>query len=305
MDRARVRFQIAPPQAAEDGTLAGLFPGQGSHTPEMRETVRRLRPELLQACIELVGEDPFARVAQSTRFAQPAIFCASVVALQERRRSGAGEPFAYAGHSLGELAALVAAGAIGLEDGLRLAVRRGELMAAAGESSGSGGMLALLGASEEQCEALAAGHGLVVANQNAPGQSVLAGPADRLREAAAAARGNGLRALMLDVAAAFHSPAMAAAVEPFREELARVDLSAPRRPVVSCATARPFFDVANELADAIVMPVRWMQTMDRLVEMGAREFVDYGPGRVLARLTARNVRREPAAGAPGSRARAA
>ncbi|MHB2000401.1 MAG: ACP S-malonyltransferase [Solirubrobacteraceae bacterium] len=272
-------------------SLAGLFPGQGSHTAGMRELVERVLPELAADCIGLVGEDPFARAGESTRFAQPAIFCASVATWAADREASAGrpaEPLAYAGHSLGELAALVAGEALSLEDGLRLAVLRGELMAA--ERDDDGTMLALLGGSEEQCEQLlAADERVVLGNDNAPGQAVLAGPREALRELSGVAREQGLRTLMLDVAGAFHSPAMAPAVEPFAAALAEVSFGLPRVKVISCASAAPFVDIRKELAGAIVQPVRWRETMGALAALGADTFVELGPGRVLARLVARNL----------------
>src|SRR3954447_18768495 len=119
-----------------------LFPGQGSQVSGMRDLVEASRPDLLELSAALVGEDPFALVDEGTRFTQPALYCASV-ALWER----AGRPRAelYAGHSLGELAALVTAGSIEAIAGLRLAIRRGELMQAAAEAAPEGGMLAVLG----------------------------------------------------------------------------------------------------------------------------------------------------------------
>src|SRR3712207_6393778 len=101
---------------------AVLFPGQGSQTPDMRGDVERCAPELLERVVALVGEDPFARVGESTRFAQPAIFCASWAGWLEL---GEEAPFAAAGHSLGELAALAAAGVLALDDALELVVLRG------------------------------------------------------------------------------------------------------------------------------------------------------------------------------------
>jgi [acyl-carrier-protein] S-malonyltransferase len=268
------------------GVIAGLFPGQGSQTNALREQVARAVPELLSECIALVGEDPFARVSESTRFAQPAIFCASVAGWKQR------PPFlrlvALAGHSLGELSALVAAGALEQSAGLRLAVRRGELMANA-SSGRDEGMLAVLGASEEQVDALAREHELVLANDNAPGQVVLAGASERLRAASRAAREQRVRAILLDVAGAFHSPSMAAAVEPFRAELDRVELAAPRITVISGASGQPFADVRAELAQAIVRPVRWRASMHALAQLGADTFLDFGPGEVLAKLVARNL----------------
>jgi [acyl-carrier-protein] S-malonyltransferase len=268
------------------GVIAGLFPGQGSHTSSLRDEVARVVPGLLAECIELVGEDPFAGVAESTRFAQPAIFCASLAGWKERPPFM--RPVALAGHSLGELSALVAAGALEPSAGLRLAVRRGELMASASEGREEG-MLAVLGAPEETVARLAHEHELVLANDNAPGQMVLAGPAEHLRAAARAAREQRVRAIVLDVAGAFHSPSMAGAVEPFRAELDLVELSPPAIPVLCGASARPFADVRAELAAAIVTPVRWRETMLALAGLGADTFVDFGPGEVLARLVTRNL----------------
>jgi [acyl-carrier-protein] S-malonyltransferase len=268
------------------GSIAGLFPGQGSHTGALRDHVERVLPGLTAECLKLVGEDPFARAGESTRFAQPAIFCASVAGWTERPASL--RPIALAGHSLGELSALVAAEALEPSAGLRLAVRRGELMA-----EGSGGreesMLALLGAPEERVRSLATEHELVLANDNAPGQVVLAGTVERLRAAAAAAREERVRAILLDVTGAFHTPAMAGAVEPFRAVLAETELATPTIPVISGASARPFEDIRAELAAAIVTPVRWRETMLMLAQLGADTFVDFGPGEVLARLVKRNL----------------
>ncbi|HEV3035747.1 MAG TPA: ACP S-malonyltransferase [Solirubrobacteraceae bacterium] len=266
--------------------IAGLFPGQGSQTSSLREQVARVLPRLLAECVELVGEDPFARVGESTRFAQPAIFCASLAGWAERPPSI--RPVALAGHSLGELSALVAAGVLEQSAGLRLAVRRGELMASASEGRDEG-MLAVLGAPEETVTRLAREHELVLANDNAPGQVVLAGPSERLRAVATAARQQRVRAVVLDVAGAFHSPSVAAAVEPFRAELDQVELTPAATAVISGASARPFEDVRAELAAAIVTPVRWRETMLALAALGADTFVDFGPGEVLARLVTRNL----------------
>ncbi|HEV7882570.1 MAG TPA: acyltransferase domain-containing protein, partial [Solirubrobacteraceae bacterium] len=131
-----------------DTAIAVLFPGQGSQQPDMRDVVGEFAPELLEQSLELVGDDPFARVDGSTRFAQPAIFLASVAGWR-RSELDLSEVVAVAGHSLGEFAALVAAGALDAEVALRLVVERGRLMADAGEREGGGTMLAVLGASAE------------------------------------------------------------------------------------------------------------------------------------------------------------
>ncbi|MBV8220300.1 MAG: ACP S-malonyltransferase [Solirubrobacterales bacterium] len=121
------------------GVTAILFPGQGSQTPEMRKTVAEVRPDLLSLADEIVGEDPFARAEEGTRFAQPAIFCASLAGWQALERPSGD---LMAGHSLGELAALVAAGCLSERDGLELVALRGKLMQESGERAGDGGMVA-------------------------------------------------------------------------------------------------------------------------------------------------------------------
>lgn len=262
----------------------------------MRDAVAEIAPQLLERCLTLMGEDPFERVGQSTRYAQPAIFCASVacwISFEQAIASGeldaSWRPSLFAGHSLGEIAALVAAGAIDADIGLELAVLRGALMADSGERDGDGGLVALLGAQQAQCDRLAKDHGVCLANDNAPGQTVLAGASERLRALAAAAREQGLRAIMLDVAGAFHSPAMAAAVEPFESALQQARIQASAAPVISCASASVMTDVRAELARAVIRPVRWRETMLALSREGAVEFLDFGPGKVLAGLVRRNL----------------
>jgi acyl transferase domain-containing protein len=261
--------------------MAVLFPGQGAQVHDLRERVAAARPDLLERCVALVGEDPFPRVAESTRFAQPAIFCASVAALPALGE----DADAVAGHSLGELAALVAAGALAEDDALALVVERGRLM---GEAGG-GGMLAVLGADPEQAEALARAHGAVVANDNAPGQLVLSGAEADLRAARRAARAEGLKSMPLGVAGAFHSPAMEPAVAPFRAALARAAFRPPRVPVISGLTAAPMDDPQTALADALTGPVRFRAVLERLWADGVRTFVDAGPGTVLAGLVRRTL----------------
>lgn len=254
----------------------------------MRALVAAVRPDLLDAAVELIGEDPFPRVDESTRFAQPAILCASLAGWTRLRDHI--DPVALAGHSLGEFSALAAAGALSDLDALRLVVIRGDHMARSGEDSGGGTMLALLGASPAQAEALAARHRVSIANDNAPGQVVLSGSPDALDAARKDATTAGLRALPLGVAGAFHSPQMQGAVEPFRAALTEVVFETPEIPVISCATAKPFADPAVELAEALTSPVRWRDTMATLDSIGVQAYVDAGPGRVLAKLAPRVIR---------------
>jgi len=252
-----------------------------------RPRVERELPALLRRAGELVGDDCFARAGESTRFAQPAIFLSSLAAYT--RLEGAEGALAFAGHSLGELSALAAAGALRHEDALELVVLRGRLMDESGRSSGDGTMLALLRGTPEVAAEVAAAAGVWVANDNAPGQIVLAGAREALREAADIGRERGVRTLSLDVTGAFHSPWMAAAQEPFREALERVEIGEPSVTVFSGLTAAPFTDVREELSAALTGPVRWRETMVALAAYGARTFVDVGPDQVLARLVSRNV----------------
>ncbi len=261
-----------------------LFPGQGSQTPDMRELVAQRCPELLERCLELVGEDPFARVEESTRFQQPAIFCASIAGW--RGLPDDITPGAAAGHSLGELAALAAAGVLSVDDALELVVLRGRLMA---EADATGSMIALVGADADEAAQVADAAGLTVANDNAPGQIVLAGDRASFDRAEEVAGALGKRTIRLPVAGAFHSPSMAPAVAPFRAALDEAEFAEPAFTVFSCATAKPFTDPRDELARALIRPVRWRETFTAMHEAGATRFIEVGPGKVLARLAKRIV----------------
>jgi [acyl-carrier-protein] S-malonyltransferase len=266
---------------------AVLFPGQGVSVSNSRSRVADALPELLALAGELIGDDCFERAGDSTRFAQPAIFLSSLTGFFELE--DADSALAFAGHSLGELSALAAAGALSFEDALELVVVRGRLMDESGRSSGDGSMLAVLRSTPEVAAELAQEAGVWVANDNAPGQTVLAGPREGLRRAAEIGRERGVRSLALDVTGAFHSPWMAAAEQPFRDALARADFSEPSVTVFSGLTAAPFTDVRDELARALTGPVRWRETMTALAAHGASTFIDVGPDQVLGRLVARNV----------------
>jgi [acyl-carrier-protein] S-malonyltransferase len=264
-----------------------LFPGQGSQTDDMRDDVQSTRPELLDMAIAVVGEDPFPRAGDGTNFAQPAIFCASLAGWH---RLGRPRGDFMAGHSLGELAALVAAGALPESDGLELVTLRGRLMHEAGQAAGDGGMLVVGGPdAAERAPEVAQAHGLVVANDNSPQQVVLSGARSQLPAAVQTAKDMGLRAKVLDVTGAFHSPMMAAAVPEFAAALDATEFAVPRVPVISAVTAREFEDPRQELADALTNPVRWRETLLALHERGAGRFVEVGPGRVLTGLAKRTL----------------
>jgi malonyl CoA-acyl carrier protein transacylase len=281
---------------------AVLFPGQGSQTSDMRDTVARLRPDLYEFALDEVGTDLFDRANETTEFAQPAIYCASLAGWS---RFEGERPYALAGHSLGEFAALAAGGALDDAAGLRLVALRGRLMQRVAERAGEGGMLAVRTRIDDAGE-LAERFGLTVANDNSPEQVVLSGAADALERAAEQASAEGARARRLRITGAFHSPEMNPAAAKFRAALERVELKKPQVPVFSGVTAALFDDFRRRLAEGIIRPVRWRETLLSLHGMGIQRFVEVGPGKVLTGLVRRTL---PSAQAetldrPGDAARA-
>ena len=195
-----------------------------------------------------------------------------------------------AGHSLGEIAALVAADAISAEDGLRLVAARGRLMQEAAEETGDGGMIAVRARGDRApIHEVAEATGLSVANDNAPDQLVLSGATAALDEAEAAlserkvrgeaAAGSGRLPLAADGARRGALP----------RDRRRDRDRPPSVPVYSCVTAEPFDDIPARLVEAITSPVRWLDVMHALERRGARRFVETGPGRVLTNLVRKSL----------------
>ena len=272
---------------ARDLRTALLFPGQGSQTADMRETVERHRPDLLELAQREVGDDLFERAADGTRWAQPAIFCAALAGARELTV----EPDAMAGHSLGEITALVAAEAISAEDGLRLVAARGRLMQEAAEETGNGSMTAVRAreGNRQDIAEVAAANDVAIANDNAPDQVVLSGSLEALERAEAELKERGIRSKRLPVAGAFHSPLMQPAVEPFRAVVSGTEIGAPRVPVYSCVTAEPFDDIPALLVRALTEPVRWLDVVRALDGRGVTNFVETGPGQVLTNLVRKSL----------------
>jgi [acyl-carrier-protein] S-malonyltransferase len=266
-----------------------LFPGQGSHAEGMEEPYRD--HPTLERGLELLGYDPFERLSEGTRYQQPALFLCSVAAWEQWREEAdeEDEARAAAGHSLGEYAALVAAGALQFDDAVRLVDERAAAMADAGELH-AGGMVALLGGDPRGVRALATRLGLVVANDNAPGQLVLSGPIDAVAEAEEVARDEaGARARRLDVTGAFHSALMEPAAERLRTALEATPVQELRIPVYSNGTAAPFVDVRSELSQNLLRGVRWRETLLAMRTAGIERFVELGPGSVLTGLVKRTL----------------
>jgi [acyl-carrier-protein] S-malonyltransferase len=232
---------------------------------------------------------------RQTYIAQPAIFSVSVAALRALERAGV-QPAYVAGHSLGELSALVAAGALSFEAGLMLVARRAEAMQRAADAR-PGSMSSILGLSVEGVEMAVAGarggNVLAIANDNAPGNVVVSGEWPALERLPSAAKELGAkRVLPLNVGGAFHSPLMAPAADIFRSSLSAAPLRDTTIPVIANATAEPVTSaeqLRELLARQLTGPVRWTESVRRLADMGVDTFVEVGPGTVLSGLIKRTV----------------
>ena len=266
-----------------ESCTAVLFPGQGSQAPGMRGLVADTSPRLLELVSEHAGDDPFERIEEGTRYQQPAIFAAALAGWQRLDE----RPIALAGHSLGEIAALVAAQALGEEDGVRLVVARGQLMEEAARAN-AGGMLAVKGGTTD-IERAVTETGIALANHNAPRQVVLSGSSSQLVAAERVLADDGVRSRRLPVSGAFHSPLMEPAVTRFRAVAESIHFAAPRIPVISCITATPLVRPAWTVVAGLTHPVRWADTMRALGKRGVERFVETGPGDVLTGLVRRNL----------------
>jgi [acyl-carrier-protein] S-malonyltransferase len=237
--------------------------------------------------------DVDAETLKATRNAQLAAFGLSLLVLEATRAAGlGGRPVrAVAGHSLGEYTALVAAEVLTPEEGARLVVARGEAMQAAADA-GPGTMAAVLGLDATQvAEACAGVDGAWPANDNAPGQIVVAGTAPGVEAAGEAAIALGAkRVLPLPVGGAFHSPLMAPAQAPLDEALAGAVFGAADYDVVANVDAAPHRDGWADLLSAqLVSPVRWRESLLTLSGLGVTHFLELGPGSELSGMVKRTV----------------
>jgi [acyl-carrier-protein] S-malonyltransferase len=236
---------------------------------------------------KVMAEGPAEELTRTSR-CQPALYLQGLMALALlRERVPNLKVAATAGLSLGEFTAHAAAGTFSLEDGLRLVARRGELMEEACEAT-AGAMAAMIGGEEEAVRELAQACGVDVANLNAPGQIVLSGSIEGIDHAVEAAKDAGIRrAIKLDVAGAYHSRLMAGAQEKLALELARVAFQPPQVPVICNFGACPVSaaaEVREMLEKQVTGSVRWTESMRFLLDRGHRNFIELGPGKVLAGL---------------------
>ncbi len=282
-------------------TLVFTFPGQGSQRPGMGAPwldhpswkLVALAGEAVERDVARLLLDTDQHELTQTRNAQLACFTLSMVVLDAIGRTGLA-PAAAAGHSLGEYSALVAVGAVALEDGVRLVAERGEAMQQAAQDS-PGTMAAVLGLDVEQCWTACrqAGGEVWVANDNAPGQVVIAGRAEAVATAGEVARGLGAKKVMgFPVGGAFHTPLMAPARPRLEAAIARCPFRASDVPVVANVDARAHGDVQSWpglLSDQLTSPLLWRQTLSELGALGATHVVEVGPGGVLTGMTRRGM----------------
>jgi [acyl-carrier-protein] S-malonyltransferase len=284
--------------------IAFVFPGQGSQYVGMGQALAELSPAaaaVFEQADEALGE-PLSELAwngppetlDQTVNAQPALLATSIAYLEAHAQAtpDAPPPAFFAGHSMGQYSAMVAAGVISLGDGLRLVRERGRQMQA---SASDGAMAAIIGLPEDKLgQLVAAGESVgvfTVANRNSAGQIVVSGERAAVERAVEAARELGAkRAVPLPVSVAAHSPLMSRAAQNMRPVLAGVAFTDPRAPLLANADGQPLTTGAacrSELVEHLTRGVDWVATVERMTDAGVNSFLEIGPGKVLTGLIKR------------------
>lgn len=270
-----------------------LFPGQGSQKKGMGADVFPLFPAQTAAADAILGysvaqqcvDDPGDKLSQ-TQYTQPLLFTVCALMYLQKVQESGRTPDLVAGHSVGEFAALFAAGVFDFATGLRIVQKRGELMSRAM----GGGMAAVVGMSADQIRAVLDGAGYTtidVANLNSPKQSVISGLKDDVLAVRPAFEAAGAKMFVpLDVSGAFHSRYMAPAQAEFERFVRDLDFSPPAIPVIANVTARPYEAAAivENMSRQITSPVRWVESMQYALQQPEPEFEEVGPGVVLTSL---------------------
>ena len=276
------------------GKVAFVFSGQGAQYSGMGkslyeasaaakavfDTAETIRPGTIQQCFEGALEE-----ISITKNTQPCLFCVDLAAAQALREAGI-EPDMIAGFSLGEVAAVTFAGIFTQAEGFSLVVKRGEAMQAAAEKVDSA-MAAVLKLANDKVEELCRMHtGVFPVNYNCPGQLVVAGLKSSLEGFLSDVAANGGRAVPLNVSGGFHSPFMESAAIRLAQVLEEMDAKAPQLPVYANYTAEPYGadDAKLLLEKQVSNPVRWQQTVEKMMEAGVDTFVEVGAGKTLCGL---------------------
>lgn len=283
--------------------IAFVFPGQGSQSVGMldawadnsavRQALEEASTALGQNLSTLIAEGPADDLNLTTN-TQPVMLAAAVATYAAWRDAGGAEPAVMAGHSLGEYSALTAAGALSLEDAVRVVRVRADAMQAA-VPVGTGAMAAVLGLADDVvrqvCNDAAQGQVVEAVNFNAPAQVVIAGDKDAVERACELAKAAGAkRALLLPVSAPFHSSLLKPAAEVLQSALEKIQINTPSVPVINNVDVRP--ETRPEaIRDALVRqawhPVRWVETVNAMKAQGVTHIIECGPGKVLNGLTKR------------------
>ena len=281
------------------GSVAWLFPGQGSQSVGMSKALADRYPsamrvfdeasEAISLDLKKLAWDGPQEDLDLTANTQPALLVASVAAFRAAEEAGAlADPVALAGHSLGEYTALVIGGALPLADAVRLVRKRGELMH---DADRAGGMLAVLGGDAETIARAIADTRMVIANDNAPGQVVISGPkSDHVRAQELLKAAGVKRVIPLRTSGAFHSSAMRAVTSDLAAALRGASWSALRFPVIANVDAEMHenaSDFADLLETQVWSRVEWVGSVRRASGEGATAFVEFGPGTVLTGLVKR------------------
>lgn len=281
------------------GKIAFVFAGQGAQYSGMGQSLCEVSPaakavfDQADALRPGTSEQCFTGTAEElsiTRNTQPCLYCVDLAAAKALEEAGV-TPDYVAGFSLGEIAALSFAGVFAGGQGFDFVCKRAEAMQKAGEEN-PGAMAAVLKLKNEQVEALCAGFEKVwPVNYNCPGQLVCAGEKSQIEEFCGKVAEAGGKAVPLAVSGGFHSPFMESAAQALKEVLAPMELSEAKVPVYANYTAQPYDGTAKELlTQQVKNPVRWQETVERLVELGVDTFLECGPGKTLCGLIRKTVK---------------